>query len=221
MQPIDYAREDLGVWEWKGDEHNPKIIQYFKDVGHTWVKDDETAWCASFVGAMLKKAGIPNTGALNARSYLDWGEPVSVEEAREGDIVVFSRGDPNGWRGHVGFLVGLEKDGVAVLGGNQSNQVNIKDYSLDRLLGIRRHPVQESDVRNQIKKIKCRKSKKQSTTLQATAVAAASGIAATGTAISALNNIAQLIVIICAVIGAASLAWIARERIRKWAAGDR
>ena len=36
-QAIDYAREDLGTWEWKGKEHNPKVVRYFADVGHDWV----------------------------------------------------------------------------------------------------------------------------------------------------------------------------------------
>lgn len=139
-QAIDFARDDLGTWEWKGADHNPKVVQYFADVGHSWVKDDETAWCAAFVGAMLKKAGLAHTGKLNARSYLDWGEPVAIEDARAGDVVVFSRGNPAGWQGHVAFLVGIDGDRIEVLGGNQANQVSIKSYPMDRLLGIRRWP---------------------------------------------------------------------------------
>lgn len=134
----EYALDDVGTWEWKGKDHNPKVVQYFADVGHDWVKDDETAWCAAFVGAMLKKAGVEHTGKLNARSYLDWGEPVALDEARLGDIVVFSRGNPSGWQGHVGFYAGESGNSIHVLGGNQSNQVNVSKYSKSRLLGIRR-----------------------------------------------------------------------------------
>ena len=133
----DYAKEHLGTWEW-ATGHNPKIVQYFADVGHAWVKDDETAWCAAFVGAMLKKAGLPHTGKLNARSYLDWGVPVDLADAKPGDIVVFSRGDPKGWQGHVAFYVSHNSSVINVLGGNQNNQVNITPYSRSRLLGIRR-----------------------------------------------------------------------------------
>lgn len=135
--PIEYAKEDLGTWEWK-DGHNPKVVKYFADVGHDWVKDDETAWCAAFLGAMLKKAGFDHTGKLNARSYLDWGFEVPLDQAKEGDVVVFSRGNPNGWQGHVGFYISHNGKDIRVLGGNQSNQVNISSYPRKRLLGVRR-----------------------------------------------------------------------------------
>jgi len=134
---FELARADLGTWEWR-DGHNPKVLQYFKDVGHGWVQDDETAWCAAFVGAMLKRAGLPHTGKLNARSYLQWGEPVALEDARPGDVVVFSRGNPSGWQGHVAFFVSAVGDNITVLGGNQGNQVSEQVYPRARLLGIRR-----------------------------------------------------------------------------------
>lgn len=135
----DLALGDTGTWEWS-DGHNPKVIKYFAEVGHDWVKDDETAWCAAFVGAMLKRAGMPHTGKLNARSYLDWGEPVALEDAEKGDVVVFSRGNPNGWQGHVAFFHKDAGSSLEVLGGNQRNQVNISKYPKSRLLGIRRMP---------------------------------------------------------------------------------
>lgn len=135
----DLAREEIGTFEWK-DGHNPRVLAYFRDAGHAWVKDDETAWCAAFVGAMLHRAGLKGTGKLTARSYLDWGEPVALDEARPGDIVVFSRGNPNGWQGHVAFLTQGHEKTLEVLGGNQSNQVCIAEYPVSRLLGIRRLP---------------------------------------------------------------------------------
>ena len=134
------ASEEVGMQEIKGPMHNPEIVQMFADVGHGWVKDDETAWCAAFNGAMLERAGLPSTRKLNARSYLDWGEPVDLAEAEPGDIVVFSRGDPNGWQGHVGFFVRNAGTHIEVLGGNQSNSVSVARYPKSRLLGVRRYP---------------------------------------------------------------------------------
>ena len=134
------ASEEIGLRELKGDKHNPDIVQMFADVGHPWVKDDETAWCAAFVGAMLERAKLPSTRALNARSYLDWGDPIDLENARAGDIVVFSRGNPQGWQGHVGFFVRRNGTNIEVLGGNQSDQVIIARYPISRLLGVRRWP---------------------------------------------------------------------------------
>lgn len=96
-----------------------------------------TAWCAAFVNSTLQQAGMQGTGKLNARSYLDWGQAVDAPE--RGDIAVFSRGDPNGWQGHVGFFDGYNEDGtIRVLGGNQGNAVSVASYSPNALLGFRR-----------------------------------------------------------------------------------
>lgn len=129
------ARALIGLKEIVGSKHEPRIVKFFADAGHPWVKDDETAWCAAFVNAMLKRVGIEGTGSLAARSFLDWGE--KLDKPRVGCIVVFSRGNPKGWQGHVGFYVGEDKTYVHVLGGNQSNAVNISRYSKARLLGYR------------------------------------------------------------------------------------
>jgi len=137
MKHYDLARAEIGTFEWK-DGHNPKVIEYFAEVGHSWVTDDETAWCAAFVGAMLERSGIASTRKLNARSYLDWGVLVKLEAAEPGDVVIFSRGDPKGWQGHVAFFVKENATTLTVLGGNQSNQVIEARYPKDQLLGIRR-----------------------------------------------------------------------------------
>jgi uncharacterized protein (TIGR02594 family) len=134
------AVDAMGLQEIKGPIDNPEIVQMFADVGHEWVKDDETAWCAAFVGAMLERSGLRSTRALNARSYLDWGEAVPIEDAKPGDIVVFWREDPNSWKGHVGFFSRDAGGSLEVLGGNQSDAVNVQIYSEDKLLGVRRWP---------------------------------------------------------------------------------
>lgn len=132
----ELAKAEIGTVEWaKGD--NPKVVAYFKDSGNPGVKDDETAWCAAFVGAMLRRAGVKSTGALNARSYLDWGTPVDRKNAQPGDVVVFKRGNSS-WQGHVAFFVKDRGALIDVLGGNQSNAVNVKGYQSAALLGIRR-----------------------------------------------------------------------------------
>jgi uncharacterized protein (TIGR02594 family) len=96
-----------------------------------------TAWCAAFVNATLQQTGIQGTESNMARSFMDWGQPVT--QPQEGDLAVFSRGDPNGPYGHVGFFKGYDAQGnIMVLGGNQGDAVSILPYSPDRLLGFRR-----------------------------------------------------------------------------------
>lgn len=204
MTAYELARAEIGTKEVPGSAHNPKVVDYFAEVGHSWVQDDETAWCAAFVGAMLKRAGMPQTGKLNARSYLDWGQPVDPDQAQPGDIVVFWRGDKNGWQGHVGFFVRRYRGQIIVLGGNQSNRVSEAGYAESRLLGVRRIE---------------RKPAAKSTTLQATAGAAVAGAGGVFTAIGQLDSTAQIVVILCGVVGVAALLWIASERIKKLANG--
>jgi uncharacterized protein (TIGR02594 family) len=134
--PYDLARAEIGTVEWKNGS-NPKVVGYFRDAGHAAVVDDATAWCAAFVGAMLKRAGMKGTGKLTARSYLEWGLPVDLKDAQPGDILVFQRGNST-WQGHVGFFVGRSGAMVRVLGGNQSDAVKEQHYPVSKLLGVRR-----------------------------------------------------------------------------------
>lgn len=116
------------------------LMEFFKNGGQN-LDPATTAWCAAFVNSSLGAAGMQGTGKLNARSFLDWGNPVDTPQ--KGDIAVFSRGNnPNGWQGHVGFFDSTNPDGtINVLGGNQGNGVSIAPYSADRLLGYRRPAV--------------------------------------------------------------------------------
>ena len=70
--------DNYALKEIQGPEENtPEIVAFFKEVGHSWVKNDELAWCAAFANAMLIRADFPHTGKLNARSFLDLGELIS------------------------------------------------------------------------------------------------------------------------------------------------
>ena len=136
MTPYELAKVEIGTVEWaKGS--NPKVIQYYKDAGHPEVKDDAVAWCAAFVGAMITRGEGKPTGSLAARSYLDWGKPVDLADAKPGDIVVFRRGNST-WQGHVGFYVSHGGGSIQVLGGNQRDAVNIAPQPVSKLLGVRR-----------------------------------------------------------------------------------
>jgi uncharacterized protein (TIGR02594 family) len=129
---------DLGVAETPGPDHTRRILAYYADAGHPQVSDDETAWCAAFVGACLERAGLTSTRSLLARSYLAWGQP--LDAFRHGAVVVLSRtADPA--LGHVGFLVGETADSVVLLGGNQGDAVTVEAFPRARLLGLRWPPV--------------------------------------------------------------------------------
>lgn len=125
---LEAAGRHLGVEEWPGARHNPAIVGFAKGAGHPQVRDDETPWCASFVGAVLAELGLPTTGSLSARSYEKWGRGVQVQVAEPGDVVVLWRGSPTSWQGHVAFLVRLKGDACILRGGNQGNRVSDHPY---------------------------------------------------------------------------------------------
>lgn len=131
---LQHAWREFGQGERPGTRENPRIVAFFREVGHRKVVRDEVPWCAAFCGACLERAGIASTRSLMARSYLAWGE--ALAEPRLGAIAVFARGsDPA--LGHVGFWLGETEDAVVLLGGNQSNKVSVTRYAKSRLLGLR------------------------------------------------------------------------------------
>lgn len=135
--PEWYARalKEMGVKEIPGGKSNPGILQYYKDVGHSEITDENTSWCAAFVGSMLERSGITSTKSLLAKSYLKWGR--KMEAPRIGCIAILSRGDPTSWTGHIGFFVRQSKTAIYLLGGNQSNEVNETAFASDRVLAYR------------------------------------------------------------------------------------
>ena len=133
--PLEVAASFVGFTE---TEHKDVISSFIKNAVGMDINPADTAWCAAFINGALGAKGVKGTDKLNARSFLNWGE--EVVEPSKGDVVVFSRGNPSGWQGHVGFYVGpSEREGyIRVLGGNQGNKVSIKDYPTNQLLGYRR-----------------------------------------------------------------------------------
>lgn len=133
MNPIDIAGRALGL----NESDKKAALQDFMATGGMNLDPATRAWCADFVNATLAQTGMKGTGSGMARSFLEWGQ--GVDQPQRGDIAVFSRGDPNGPYGHVGFFEGYNPDGsIRVLGGNQGDAVSIANYSADQLLGFRR-----------------------------------------------------------------------------------
>lgn len=126
------ARSYLGQKEIEGRQHNPQILKWWTLI-RAGFTDDETPWCAGFVGGVLESVGITSSRSAAARSYLNWGSKLNKPVL--GCITVFSRGTSNG---HVAFYVGEDAAGnPRVLGGNQGNAVSIATYQKERVLGYR------------------------------------------------------------------------------------
>jgi uncharacterized protein (TIGR02594 family) len=114
------AFSKLGLKEITGPKHEAQIVAMYAASGHP-VRDDETAWCAAFVGWALAQGGLPNTRSLMARSYVQYGRSISVRKpAPRGAIAVWPRGKPP--FGHVNFVLADDGEYLTCIGGNQSMQ---------------------------------------------------------------------------------------------------
>ena len=129
-----YAKGKIGVHELAGSQDNAYIVQILRACGLS-DQHDETAWCSAFLNdCMAVGAHVAGTGRANARSWLHWGQEIATP--RYGCVVVLSR-PPDPAHGHVGLYAGEHGAVIEILGGNENNQVMIKDYPRDRLLSYR------------------------------------------------------------------------------------
>jgi len=149
MKGIDYMQKLFGMSEVKHEEQLKAFLK--KNSVHNDIfinpngsDKDGLPWCAAIMNACERAAyGLQaGTGKLNARSFLSYGTKVSLNDAKVGDILIFTRGDSS-WQGHVTYLKAVKVNGFICLGGNQSDSVNEAFYSTAHLLGIRRSPFEK------------------------------------------------------------------------------
>ncbi len=99
-----------------------------------------------FIASFVLGLVAPIKERARARMWLTVGKPMDIEHAVRGyDVVILKRGtgiQPDetvtSAPGHVGIYVMHDNTHVWLLGGNQSNSVNITKYPRSRILGIRR-----------------------------------------------------------------------------------
>ncbi len=134
-QLYNIAFAEIGQKEIEGNEHNLRILEYHKATS-LGAGTDEVAWCSSFINWCVKQTGLKGTNSAAARSWLKWGKEIS--EPITGCIVVLKRGN-NPKQGHVGLYVKSENgtNKIRVLGGNQSDCVNVQFYNKNDVLSCR------------------------------------------------------------------------------------
>lgn len=133
---LTVAKNYIGLREVPGPKHNSVIVGWLDSLG-AWWKGDEEPWCGVFCAHVMKESGFSYPGMyMRAKSWLSWG--TKLRNPVLGCIAVFGRSGG----GHVGFVVGMTADGkhLAILGGNQSNMVNVMLISRSRLLDYRLPP---------------------------------------------------------------------------------
>lgn len=135
MKPkwLEIAEKEMGVKEVRGGE-NPRIIEYHATTSYG-AKEDEIAWCSSFVNWCMIQAGIKGTNSAAAKSWLDWGTVLDTPQV--GCVCVIklktkkddpATGTTSGY--HVGLWKKTEGGRVSLVGGNQSDQVKVSSFGL-------------------------------------------------------------------------------------------
>jgi len=130
---LTIAASHIGTREIAGPKHNAKIIGWLQRL-KSWIKDDETPWCGTFVAAVMQEAGLPYPKEFpRAKAWADYGANLRTTHLAPGAILVFSRDGG----GHVGFYIGEDATAYHVLGGNQSNSVNVTRILKNRCIAAR------------------------------------------------------------------------------------
>ena len=134
---LEIAEDDIGVKEYRGDKHHPRIIRYHANTGK-WSRD-EVPWCGSAIETWLIEAGVKGLGKPGAlaRNWMKWG--IGVDVPMRGDIIVLKRRKRGsdaitGSRGgfHVGIYDRASRGRLRLLGGNQRDAVRYSWYSQRR-----------------------------------------------------------------------------------------
>jgi len=137
QQELPWITEGKKVFGLHEVRDNAKLSAWLRSDGKTLGDPKKLPWCGDYTETAVKNSlpKEPFPGALGknpywARNWLHFGEDT---QPCYGCIVVFSRGQG----GHVGFAVGEDATDFYVLGGNQSDSVNIVRISKQRFLGAR------------------------------------------------------------------------------------
>ena len=134
-QWIAVALGEVGVVEdTRPGMSNPRIEQYHA-ITSAGTAADDVSWCSSFTSWSLEMAGVKSTRSKTAASYLTWGEPCDL---KFGCVVLMAKSDADaGGSGHVGFYLGSFGDSFFLLGGNQSQRVDIGVRKLANIVAKR------------------------------------------------------------------------------------
>jgi uncharacterized protein (TIGR02594 family) len=136
-QELPWIVEGKTVWGLHETRDNARLKAWLLSDGKTLGDPKALPWCGDYVETAIKKSlpKEPFTGELGknpywARNWLQFGVATNPVY---GAVCVFQRESG----GHVGFMVGEDKTDYYVLGGNQSDSVNIVRIAKSRFLGSR------------------------------------------------------------------------------------
>ena len=126
----------VGTSEVEGPDSNENILDMAGRLDIAYESDD-IPWCGLFaghcVGSSLPDEVLP-TYVLRARAWETFGVPTTPQL---GAVMVFWRKTKDSGRGHIGFYFAEDESSYHILGGNQSDRVNVARLHKSRLLTAR------------------------------------------------------------------------------------
>lgn len=129
LTPLAVAKTQLGISE----QFNADTIKrYHKAAGLN--AGYAVPWCSSFVCWCFQMSDFKDQMIKSALStdWLKFGAQTTAPKL--GDLAILTR---DSGAGHVGFVIEVTSNYIKLLSGNSDNQVQIKNYSIDRLVGYR------------------------------------------------------------------------------------
>ena len=130
---VAIARKYIGLSEIKASNRHPTIDAWAKTLSGKWLLGQP--WCGTFCAQVFKEAGLEHKipkEFFRAKAWENAG--TKLDKPAYGCVVTFTRDGG----GHVGIVVGKTKTGMLkVLGGNQSDAVNIADFDPKRVTAYR------------------------------------------------------------------------------------
>ncbi len=90
-------------------------------------------WCGDFVETCIALSLPSEPLPANPYAAINWLSFGAPCRPQTGAILVFWRGKPSGWQGHIGFYAGEDATHFHVLGGNQSDAVTVSRIAKSRL----------------------------------------------------------------------------------------
>lgn len=146
LMHMSRAKAYIGEYEIKGAKHNPLIIALWDAAERAtktnvkWLfkdgkKNDEVAWCGAFLAGIFGQIGLGHKVPKEFFRAKEWAKAgTKLDEPAYGCVAVLDRTGG----GHVGLVVGKTKSGrIKLLGGNQSDAVNIMDFDPKRITAYR------------------------------------------------------------------------------------
>jgi len=128
---------------WMGEAHRIKGLHEKRDHRRLWdwLRSDgatvgdpaKIPWCGDFVQTAIALSMPDEPIPINPYLAANWSKFGTDCKPQLGAVLVFWRGSPSSWKGHVGFYVGEDRTHFHVLGGNQSNAVTITKIAKNRL----------------------------------------------------------------------------------------